>query len=374
MELYVYSSEMELQGIVEKIASLIWTRRYWSCGEFKLLVPFTEEHSRMLVKNNIIMKRGDDEAAQIRYVSITKNSQGLEEIEVQGKFLIAWIGKRIIKKQIITNDTTQNILYRIVRENVTNPADTVRKIPDVSIADDDADTESGAIDYTSEQYTNAQLAAETAAKAAKLGIRMRTDARTGTHVFSVYEGRDLTAGNSAGNAPCIFSQEFDNIVEQEYTNSIENLKTTAFVGGEEKEGVARKVAEVGGSAAGLAREEVFINATDIVQEYEDDDGEQVSLTDTEYLALLSARGAEELEQYAETLSFGSKVNTFANLIYRTDYDLGDRVTCVNKRWGIRIDVRITEIAETYQNNVEEIDITFGESLPALLTQIRQITK
>ena len=374
MELYVYSSEMELQGIVEKIASLIWTRRYWSCGEFKLLVPFTEEHSRMLVKNNIIMKRDDDEAAQIRYVSITKNSQGLEEIEVQGKFLIAWIGKRIIKKQIITNDTTQNILYRIVRENVTNPADTARKIPDVSIATDDEDTESGVIDYTSEQYTNAQLAAETAAKAAKLGIRMRTDARTGAHVFSVYEGRDLTAGNTAGNAPCIFSQEFDNIVEQEYTNSVENLKTTAFVGGEEKEGVARKVAEVGGSAAGLAREEVFINATDIVQEYEDDDGEQVTLTDTEYLALLSARGAEELEQYAETLSFGSKINTFANLIYRTDYDLGDRVTCVNKRWGIRIDVRITEIAETYQNNVEEIDITFGESLPALLTQIRQITK
>lgn len=374
MELYVYSSEMELQGIVEKIASLIWTRRYWSCGEFKLLVPFTEEHSRMLVKNNIIMKRGDDEAAQIRYVSITKNSQGLEEIEVQGKFLIAWIGKRIIKKQIITNDTTQNILYRIVRENVTNPADTARKIPDVSIATDDEDTESGVIDYTSEQYTNAQLAAETAAKAAKLGIRMRTDARTGAHVFSVYEGRDLTAGNTAGNAPCIFSQEFDNIVEQEYTNSVENLKTTAFVGGEEKEGVARKVAEVGGSAAGLAREEVFINATDIVQEYEDDDGEQVTLTDTEYLALLSARGAEELEQYAETLSFGSKINTFANLIYRTDYDLGDRVTCVNKRWGIRIDVRITEIAETYQNNIEEIDITFGESLPALLTQIRQITK
>lgn len=374
MELYVYSSEMELQGIVEKIASLIWTRRYWSCGEFKLLVPFTEEHSRMLVKNNIIMKRGDDEAAQIRYVSITKNSQGLEEIEVQGKFLIAWIGKRIIKKQIITNDTTQNILYRIVRENVTNPADTARKIPDVSIATDDEDTESGVIDYTSEQYTNAQLAAETAAKAAKLGIRMRTDARTGAHVFSVYEGRDLTAGNAAGNAPCIFSQEFDNIVEQEYTNSVENLKTTAFVGGEEKEGVARKVAEVGGSATGLAREEVFINATDIVQEYEDDDGTQVSLTDTEYLALLSARGAEELEQYAETLSFGSKINTFANLIYRTDYDLGDRVTCVNKRWGIRIDVRITEIAETYQNNVEEIDITFGESLPALLTQIRQITK
>ena len=43
-------------------------------------------------------------------------------------------------------------------------------------------------------------------------------------------------------------------------------------------------------------------------------------------------------------------------------------------WGIKINVRITEVAETYQQNMEEIDITFGESLPALITQIRQITK
>ena len=212
------------------------------------------------------------------------------------------------------------------------------------------------------------------AKAAKLGIRVLTNARTGKHTFSVYEGRDLTAGNTAGNAPCIFSQEFDNIVEQEYTNSVENLKTTAYVGGEEKEGVTRKVAEVGGSATGLSRDEVFINATDIVQEYENESGQTVTLTTAQYLALLSARGVEELEQYAETLAFGSKINTNANLKYGTDYDLGDRVTCINKRWNVRIDVRITEIAETYETSGEEIDITFGESLPALLTQIRQITK
>ena len=217
-------------------------------------------------------------------------------------------------------------------------------------------------------------AAETAAKAAKLGIRVLTNARTGKHTFSVYEGRDLTAGNTAGNAPCIFSQEFDNIVEQEYTNSVENLKTTAYVGGEEKEGVTRKVAEVGGSSTGLSRDEVFINATDIVQEYENESGQTVTLTNAQYLALLSARGVEELEQYAETLAFGSKINTNANLKYGTDYDLGDRVTCINKRWNVRIDVRITEIAETYETSGEEIDITFGESLPALLTQIRQITK
>lgn len=120
VELYVYSREMVLQGIVEKISSLIWTRRYWSCGEFKLLVPFTEDHAHLLVKENIIIKRGGKEAAEIRYIHIMKNSQGMEELEVQGKFLLSWIGKRILTTQIITKDTTQNILYAIVKQTCTN--------------------------------------------------------------------------------------------------------------------------------------------------------------------------------------------------------------------------------------------------------------
>ena len=168
MELYVYSRDMTLQGIVEKISSLIWTRRYWSCGEFKLLVPFTEDHARLLVKENIIIKRGGKEAAEIRYIHITKNSQGMEEIEVQGKFLLSWIGKRILTTQIITKDTTQNILYAIVKQTCTN-AGAARNIPNFSISTTDADTGSGQIDYTSEQYVNAQLAAETAAKQAGTG-------------------------------------------------------------------------------------------------------------------------------------------------------------------------------------------------------------
>ena len=49
----------------------------------------------MLVKENIIIKRGGNEAAEIRYIHITKNSQGMEEIEVQGKLLLSAIGKRI---------------------------------------------------------------------------------------------------------------------------------------------------------------------------------------------------------------------------------------------------------------------------------------
>ena len=143
MVLYVYDAAMTLHGVIDQITSLIWTRRYWSCGEFALLVPFTDQHVRLLQKRRLIMPGGDVEAAEIQYLNIKKNAEGLEEIEVQGKFLPCWIGKRIVLNSIVAPDNLQNILYRIVRENVTAPSVTARKIPGVSIATDDADAGRG---------------------------------------------------------------------------------------------------------------------------------------------------------------------------------------------------------------------------------------
>lgn len=129
MELYIYDRDMTLHGVIDEISSLIWTRRYWAAGEFKLLVPFTARHVELLQKNRLVLKRGDTEAAEIRYVNISKNTQGLEEIEVQGKFITQWIGKRIVRNQISATSGTQAILYRIVNETVISPSAAGRAIP-----------------------------------------------------------------------------------------------------------------------------------------------------------------------------------------------------------------------------------------------------
>lgn len=369
MEINIYDTDIIPLGVIDKIQSFMWIRRYWSCGEFKLLVPFTPEHSALLVKNRIIIPRGSNEAAQIRYVDIRKNVEGVEEIEVQGRMLAWWLDKRIVRNQIITTDNTPNIMSRIVRENVTAPTDPSRRIPALSIANVGS-LGSGTIEYASEPFLSALLACEDAAKAAKLGFKVTTDIRAKNHSFIMYKGRELTFDQTE-NPPCIFSQEFDNILEQQYTNSIEHLKSVAYVGGEEREDRPRQIVQVG-NAAGLERDEVFSNATDIQQIYTDSAGVEITIPLAQYLALLAARGASELEQYAETLNFASKINTHSNLIYGEDFELGDRVTCVNKRWGIRINVRITEIAETHQQGQTDIDITFGESLPSIIDQIRRM--
>jgi len=192
--------------------------------------------------------------------------------------------------------------------------------------------------------------------------------RTRNHTFQIYDGSDFTDNNGV-NTPCIFSQQFDNILEQDYTNSIENLRTMAYVGGEIREGVPQQIAELNSHLSGLERDEVYISAIDIKQSYMEDQ-QEITIPIAQYLEMLRQRGQEELKNHAEILAFTSKVNTSSNLVYKHDYDIGDRVTCINKDWGVKIDVRITEINETHHLNAkEEIEITFGESLPSFVDVI-----
>ena len=245
MLVYIYNSQMSMLGVVEEITSLIWTRRYWDVGDFKLLVPFNAVHNQLLQTGNIIIRHGDTEAAEIQYVSISKNLEGYEIIEAQGKFLSHWLSKRLVTKQIVnTVATNQELIRRMVDDNCIN-ADAMRVIPNLSLHDDDP-IDGVDVTYTSEEYCNLLDAVIECAQSSKIGFRITTDREHGTHEFSVYKGHDYTADNAEGNPPCIFSPDYDNVLEQEYTVSTERYITTAYVQGEEKDdGSAPALAIVG---------------------------------------------------------------------------------------------------------------------------------
>ena len=368
MLLEVFDKYMNPKGVIEMYDTLIWTRRFFSYGEFKLLVPCTDKHASLLTKDSIIMKDddSDNEAGQIRNIRTAFNNKGEEIIEVQGKFLARWIGKRLLLKQLVMEDTAQAILTQIVTKTIIGPEASSRVIPDLSIAAM-GDLGSAVIDYSCEAGTNALTACEAVAKTAGLGFRIFTDPDAGLHYFEVYGGRDLTEENGV-NDPCIFSFELDNMFEQEYEYSNENHRSTAYVAGENVEGQATKIAIAGDAAQGLDRDETWVNASGIKQTYTED-GQQITLTDQEYIDLLSQRGEEELAQYGEIISLLNKVKPVSNLVYKTDYDIGDIVTCENLRWEVKADVRITEVSETYTEKGEDIDIQFGESITTIIDKI-----
>lgn len=383
MELRVFDTTIEPLGAIDELASLLWHTKYFDVGTFSLLAPITDNNSKLLVEGNIIVKHdGKQEvtdaaggvwrrAAQITYIHITKDENGLEQIEAQGYMLSRWLAKRCIYPQIVATASNQWLINTIVTNNCGSGASAKRKFQQfIMLAQE---TIGGtAVEYTNEVYANVGTEVKARAQAGKLGYDVLINERTKQYGFYLYKGKDLTATNNEGNTPCIFSRDFDNVNEQEYTASIENGGNFIYVQGAADDDGNQPVTTVDGEGAtGLELEEVFCDATDIARKYQNGETEITIPLET-YLLMLKTRGNAELENYGKTINFVSTINTNSNLKFKTDFDLGDRITCKETKWGIQIDARITEVTETYQNGTEQIEATFGDSLPTLVEQIRKV--
>lgn len=229
-----------------------------------------------------------------------------------------------------------------------------------------------AVEYANEVYAQLGQEVKARAQAGKLGYDILLNERERLFGFYLYKGNDLTATNTEGNTPCIFSRDFDNVNEQEYTASIENCGNFIYVQGAADDDGSQTVTTVDGEGAtGLDLVEVFCDATDIARKYQQGETE-VTIPLNTYIAMLKTRGGAELENYGKNINFVSTINTNSNLKFKADFDLGDRITCKETKWGIQIDARITEVTETYQKGEETIEATFGDSLPTLVDQIRKV--
>ncbi len=363
MELYIYDQSLTLLGVIDELTSLVWTRRYWDCGDFSLLMPMTDRHTQLLQNGRIIIRRDCDEAAQIRYLHISRDSQGLEQIEVQGRFLTHWLGNRLLLTPLVMRAPSDTVLRQAVRETLVAPVDARRRIASLSI-DETPLSDIATLNVSSDDHENALAFCVSRAQLAKIGFKIVTDVRTKRHIFKVYKGLDRTTTQTA-NPICVFSPDFDNVLSQEFTRSVENVATAVYVAGEAAPDAPRPVVEVADDApVGMDRIEFLYQATGLNRSTMEG-GQQTPIPDNDYRDMLTARGEQVLDQKIESLSFSSVIDTHANLRYKSDFDVGDRVTCLNRRWHVQIDARITEVVESYERGRESVEITFGVSLPSL---------
>lgn len=383
MELRIFDKTIEPLGAIDELASLLWHIKYFDVGTFSLLAPITDNNSKLLVEGNIIVKYdGKREvtdatggvwrrAAQITYVHITKDENGLEQIEAQGFMLGWWLNKRCIYPQIVATAANPWLINTMVKKNCGSEAGAKRRFPQFIILEQE--TMSGSnVEYANEVCANLGQEVKARAQAGKLGYDILINERAKQYGFYLYKGKDLTAKNSAGNTPCIFSRDFDNVNEQEYTASIENCGNFIYVQGAADDNGSQPMTTVDGeNATGLDLTEVFCDATDIARKYQSGETE-ITIPLNTYMLMLKTRGNAELESYGKTINFVSTINTNSNLKFKVDFDLGDRITCKEEKWGIQIDARITEVTETYQKGAEEIEATFGDSLPTLVDKIRKV--
>jgi len=168
-------------------------------------------------------------------------------------------------------------------------------------------------------------------------------------VFKLYSGVDRSY-NQFTNPHVVFSREFDNILNSEYSKSKTQFKNLTVVAGE-GEGLARKT-KVVGSGVGISRREMYTDARDLSQTTESG-----SLTDEVYYAQLEQRGLEDLAENKIENKFDNQVDVSGIFKYGEDFFLGDIVQIVSE-YGVEARARVTEIIRSQNSSGISIYPTF----------------
>lgn len=335
MDFNVHDSSGVWIGIVEQPTSAIWARRYHTPNDFELYFPASDEMLALITDDCYITREDRPEVMIVEHIEIVTSKENGNYLCVTGRGAEGLLARRIVWEQTTVNGRVDAALYRLIDENAINPANAERALP---IAMNVPNVSSNTIRA---QYTGTNLleAVQETCKAYGLGFCAVTD----NHAFVVprlelFAGLDRSEGQTE-NSPVIFSAEYENLLSSSYILDTADYKNVAAVAGE-GEGKARKRATYG-SASGLHRREVFVDARDLST----NDGE---ISADDYTAQLQARGAESIAESPVSETFDGEIDT-SNFVLDDDYTLGDIVTVENE-YSIRKNVRIVAIVESWDEN------------------------
>ena len=126
-------------------------------------------------------------------------------------------------------------------------------------------------------------------------------------VFSLYKGKDVSDSVT-------FSNEYNNLLDSDYTNDTTNYCNVTLVAGEGQG--SNRVTQVVGEGKGLDRKELFTDARDL---------SATGTTAAKYLVQLKQRGNEKLAELKNTEAFQGTVVPDILYKYGVDYSIGDTV-------------------------------------------------
>ncbi len=343
MELYVYGNTRQLVGVVESFEYLRWTRRYSLCGAFELKAIATSDNITLLVLGNLLWNSDDEEVGIIEHLEM--NQADKETITVSGRFATSFLARRIIWGTETLSGDLSTCAAQLVNNHLVSPTDTNRQISGISFASPAL----GVTVNTQVSYKNLMDTITGLCEASDTGIKTVFAPSTGTLTVALYVGAASQA---------VFAREYENLTSQIYTQSAVDYANAALIGGE-GEGASRVLTSIT-ETAGVERWEVFVDAKDLRQE---DFG-------TGYSTALLYRGQNRLSELSMAHSFDAEVNPHGNLRYKVDFDLGQAVTVLSKKWGVILAARITEIEESYDASGQTLNIVFGKGALSLLQKLK----
>lgn len=376
------------------------TRSWHGIGTLEMRINRYKKYTDRLIKGNIVFPFNELHKA---YIILHREIELDEQGKITENWLIRAFELKVIIEQRITlppahtshdnkSGSAEEVMKHYVNNNIINPVDLKREIPQLITSTGKA---KGINVNWQSRFKNLAEELVEISFLSGLGWNVAIDYKAKKWVLDIQQGRDFSV-NQTIQSPVIFSPQFDNIKNMSYVESDLNHRNTAYVAGQ-GEGIERRVIELG-NIAGLARNEIFIDARDIAEETDTDPPEK--RPEQDIIRDLADRGEQRLremlqEEYLEAEIMTPYKNTSIDIIdsfvtqfqpvktvvkkekvistfmYEVDYDLGDIVTIQNKEWGVTMNARITEIKEVYEASGFKIEAVFGNNRPTLIDKMKQ---
>lgn len=349
INLYLLNSNLEKVKKISGFSSLIWVRRYYDCGEFELTVPAATFDISIFQPDYFLTREDDETVMIIEQIQLQEDPDQGDYCIVSGRSAESIIDRRVntLKFVVGARPSFYDVAYNMFYYNFMSGTSTERQIPLLIGSPSDYETSDPIITqpiYISSDYYGSNLMECIFELCKAYGYGFKIVRENDQLHFYFYNG--VNRSRNQNDIPrVIFTFEFGNLLNSRYSIDYQTEKTAAFIIGEEMDDGTPQQTTTIGVGSGLARKEIFVDASDLSHEKEDES----IMTDEEYITALQNRGLDSLaeNQITETNEFD--FDPYRMYKYRQDFFVGDIITCVNK-YGIQTNARITEMNEILDQN------------------------
>lgn len=346
-------------GVIDNFVSLIWCERYQKPGEFSLVLDATPELLAYFKENkNIVFSRPDtDRAMFVESVNLKTDARNGDMLRLKGRSLESIFNRRVIDKTYTTSGNADDVMYHYIKENASSywyyntesGRPTLYKMRHFNMLDLD-DHATLSLPETEVQPFGQNLGEFVSGMCIANGCGYKVRFHDRKMLYSLYCGIDRTA-NQLVNNPVIFSSDFDNLGNTEFTIDSRTFYNRVVLEGEATDS-GKTIVTTGFSRkhGGIELKEKYVDKKGVTRK---------SAGATNYERLLGEIAMNEKNASKETYDFYGEALPNGNFRYRRDYNLGDTVTVQNP-YGITGSAVVSEVVETVDAVGYKVIPTFTE--------------
>ena len=372
----IFNPNLALIGETDLAESIRFSRSWQYFGELEAVFPFDAALLEMIYKDRIITIGKDERKAYIITGIIPKEDEDGARITVHGHHLDAFTDRRITLAhggeanlgycnvpaltyvgEIVSPVSAETIYKEYVRRCMTEPEDTYRTIPRLTIT---ADQQRGMQTKWMSLGEKLSDVFQSIGEYTDTGYVIAFDFVNRLFRFDISLGHNLTTDQTQ-NRPVIFGLEFASIKSLEHNTDTSNCRNVAYAAGA-GEGFDRSVFKCCGGDAeptGISRREVWMDCGNLpILESEEEIG-------------LETEALHRLKDFADTDEITFEASNMGAFVYGADYDLGDLVTIRSRKLNLTVNRRITKIEEIYSQKEISLLITVGKSSDRMDRKIKK---